>query len=501
MDTLDVKVASYLAGLDIKACMEFCKQVGLDFYDVTPFVFEDASQVEDCLVSFINRGVSAEYLLLNVNVWAMYLHSLTEERFHKGIDLMLSTQDPASIMYFFRACYRFGMPAIEDSVSDIFETVYSITFPRLSFLKTTSYDDDEYDSLVLDAVAMCSAKRTAPRSQKADNGQATVRQMDLTSKEYTDLNSEKSRSIRPVVTSEEAFEFWCNAPMCRVHFSLKIDGVNTKMSFSDKDGEGLTLALSRGRAANSIDYTQAIKNMFKCKSVQDSLLSGKVTGESFVGLGDLKIIQAKYQNKDYKTPKSTAMAMLRAPDNFDARDYGLLSFCAFDYQGLPPDVAFQKLQDAGLTTPPALEFAGEEIPRTSLEDFNTWMMENVLDPLWVQGATLGIGSDGVVMYLLADITTERKDQYSDSNIAIKYHHWAAATYRSRVTGIVFEQRRVEASIVLVLEPVVTRDGNTATRAGVGSPDILISDGVKIGDLVLFERKSEAYNVYLGKVAE
>ena len=126
------------------------------------------------------------------------------------------------------------------------------------------------------------------------------------------------------------------------------------------------------------------------------------------------------------------------------------------------------------------------------------MNTHVLDPLYEQGNKLGIGSDGVVMYLLADINTERKDKYSDSNIAIKYGHWAAATYVSRVTGIVFEQRRVEASIVLEIEPCLTRDMNTATRVGVGSPDILIRDGIRIGDEIVFERKSEAYNVYLRK---
>ena len=72
------------------------------------------------------------------------------------------------------------------------------------------------------------------------------------------------------------------------------------------------------------------------------------------------------------------------------------------------------------------------------------------------------------------------------------------TYQSIVTRIIFEQRRVEASIVLEVEPVVMRDHNTATRVGVGSPDILIRDDVRLGDTIEFERKSEAYNVYLRK---
>lgn len=501
MDNVDYKVAEYLAALDSEACSSFCSQTGIDISGVVPFIFEDPAEVSDCLKCFIARGISPAYLISSPHAWGIYLCSLAEERCASAIQMLLATGNPANVMYYFRACYRIGIPAIEDQTSDALEVLYMNAFPSMSFLRGQSYDDDIYDPLIMDAVKMSSTRRASTGKPAA----SAIKKLDLNSadgsKMYEDLNSEKSRSIRPVVDPQEAFDFWCKSPVCRVHFSLKIDGVNTKMVCGDGKDEGLKLALSRGRAADSIDYTQAVHQLFVCKGVQDTLLSGRITGESFVGLDNLKIIQTKYSVKDYKTPKSTAMAMLRAPDNFDADDYKYLSFCAFAYNDLPPDVAFKKLEEAGLQTPPCLEFAGEDIPRTSIQDFNSWMEEKVLDPLYLQGAALGIGSDGVVMYLLADMNTERKDHYSDSNIAIKYYHWAPATYTSVVTGIVFDQRRVEASIVLELEPVVTRDHNTATRAGVGSPDILIRDGVKIGDRIEFTRKSEAYNVYLGKVSE
>ena len=40
----------------------------------------------------------------------------------------------------------------------------------------------------------------------------------------------------------------------------------------------------------------------------------------------------------------------------------------------------------------------------------TWMNINVLQPLLEAGERRGVGSDGVVMFLLADINTERKDK-------------------------------------------------------------------------------------------
>lgn len=485
------KTAEYLGALDPKACAEYCRIKGIDFSEVNPFSFSSVEEVVDCLSTFMSEGISLSYVFVCPDVWSIYMKSISEERYHKALDLVLYHGGPADLMYYIRACYRMGFPAISNDEYDAIERLYLTTFPSLSFFNDQTDDDDIYPTIVKEAIKMSGVRNTGKSGAKA------ISKLALDSDaNYTDLNREKSTSIRPVVAASEAFEFWRNSPICRVHFSLKIDGVNTKMANSVENG--MELALSRGRAADSIDYTEAIRTFMELKGINAKALPGRLTGESFVGVEDLKVVMSHYPDKDYKTPKSTAMAMLRAPHNFVKDDLKYLTFCAFDYNGMKPDQSFKLLQDAGFDTPPALEFDGEEIPRDSLEEFDAWMNAHVLDPLYEQGNRLGIGSDGVVMYLLADINTERKDKYSDSNIAIKYGHWAAATYVSRVTNIVFEQRRVEASIVLEIEPCITRDMNTATRVGVGSPDILIRDGIRIGDEIVFMRKSEAYNVYLNK---
>ncbi len=485
------KTAEYLGALDYKACGEYCRIKGIDFMKVNPFSFASVEEVLDCINTFMQEGISLSYVFTCPDVWSIYMKSIAPEQYHTALDLILYHGGPADLMYYIRACYRMGFPAISNEDYDAIERLYLVTFPSLAFFQEQTDDDDVYPALVKEAIRMSGVKSTGKSGAKA------LSKLDLSSNvNYADLNTEKSTSIRPVVTPEEAFAFWQSAPVCRVHFSLKIDGVNTKMAMSEENG--LELALSRGRAADSIDYTEAVRTFMQVKGIDARKLPGKVTGESFVGVEDLKTVIAHYPDKGYKTPKSTAMAMLRAPHNFIPEDLKYLTCCAFDYNGMKPNESFKLLEAAGFSTPPALEFDGTEIPRSSLSEFNEWMDRNVLDPLYQRGNELGIGSDGVVMYLLADINTERKDKYSDSNIAIKYGHWAAATYVSRVTGIVFDQRRVEASIVLEIEPCVTRDMNTATRVGVGSPDILIRDGVQVGDLVVFERKSEAYNVYLRK---
>ena len=489
MSNYNPKVAEYLSTLNTQWCDTYCKSFGVDFTKVIPFDFTNGDEVYDCLKTFLEEGVPVVCLFNCSEIWGIYLKSIVEERYHTGLDLVLSMQSPLDVIMYFRACYRFGFPAIDDKSFDTLEALYIQSYPALSFLNEQTYDDDDYNSIVMEAIRLSGVKNTG--KTVVSNPAIAVQHED-----YANLNTEKSTSIRPVVSAEEAFSFWKSAPMCRVHFSLKIDGVNTKVSVA-KD-VGLKLALSRGRSADSIDYTVAIQQVIKNNDIKAGELDGTITGESFVGLKELKIIQSRYPDKAYKTPKSTAMAMLRAPSNFVEEDYKYLSFYAFDYNGQPPNIAFEALSNAGFETPPYLVFRGDIIPRDSLDNFNEWMESHVLDPLWRSSERLGIGSDGVVMYLLADIATERKDKYSDSNIAIKYSHWAAATYSSVVKRIIFEQRRIEASIVLEIEPVIMRDSNTATRVGVGSPDILMRDGVRVGDEIEFERKSEAYNVYLRK---
>ncbi len=485
------KTASYLRHLNEDAFKKYCEIRNVNPLTIDAAVIDKPSDVEDCLCAFLEEGITPLYVIQDKPVWVSYIKSLVDERYHDGVDMTIMSGLPADFLYFSRACYRMGFSMFEDTTYDVIEKIYIMAYPALEFLNAQTYDDDVYNAIVKEAIRVSGVRNNGRSGAKA------LSELKLTDNAaYNDLNTEKSTSIRPVVDPAEAFEFWKNAPMCDVHFSLKIDGVNTKMAFAKN--KGLELALSRGRSADSIDYTDAIRAFIQTHGIDAISLDGRVTGESFVGLKDLQIVASHYPDKNYKTPKSTAMAMLRSPHNFEASDLKYLNCLAFDYNGLAPNIAFDILEKAGFATPPAIVFSGESIPRTSLEEFNEWMEMNVLKPMFIKGSELGIGSDGVVMYLLADINTERKDKYSDKNIAIKYGPWAAATYTSRVTGFAFDQRRVEASIVLEIEPCVTRDMNTATRVGIGSPDILIRDDVRIGDTIEFERKSEAYNVYLRK---
>lgn len=274
MSSEKIRVAEYLGALDSQACAKFCQIQELNFLEVLPYQFTDSAQVYECLKLFIDTGMPLFYLFNNIDIWSLYLHSIMEERYHRGLDLVMSTGNPADVIYYLRACYRFGFPALDDISFDVLEKLYIQTYPALAFFNEQTYDEDEYSPIILEAIRYSGVKTTVDKQNHSATN-ATVNE----NANYALLNSEKSRSIRPVVSPEEAFEFWRNSPCCRVHFSLKIDGVNTKLLFSE-DKTGLELAVSRGRASDSIDYTEAIKLVLASQNVKTELLSGRITGKA-----------------------------------------------------------------------------------------------------------------------------------------------------------------------------------------------------------------------------
>lgn len=456
-----------------------------DFYQISSAPIKTAQDCIECLSTFLGEGVHLSHLFNHGNIWQIYLKSISEERYHKAISLLCVHASPLDLMLYFRATYRLGFPAIPDQEYDILERFYLATYPSLKYLETQTQDDDELTSIVKEALKL---------SGRKDHSSSVPVQPMVLCGEAASLNSEKSTSIKPVRSYEEVLDYLQSCHPSDVHWSLKVDGVNTKCLFD----HGLKVALSRGRSSDSWDYTESVRRIFKAHGWDPTQLSGKLTGETIVSLDALEKLQAKYPDKDYKSPKSLAGAMLRAPQQFDEEDYSGLVLYPFEYAELSKADAFVQLSSIGMTLPPALITPWSAIPRTSVEDFSAWLDKTVLDPLWEEAQSRQIGTDGVVLQLISAEETDRADKYSDTNIALKFSHWTEAEYTARVVGIQLEQRRVEMSVVLEIEPTTTRDLNVATRVSIGSPAILVNDNIRIGDTIAFTRKSEAINIYLEK---
>ena len=220
-----------------------------------------------------------------------------------------------------------------------------------------------------------------------------------------------------------------------------------------------------------------------------------ITGEAYIKATNLQKLNAKYPNKDLKTPKSAAGSLLVAPDKYDKEDFEGLHFIAHGGENIGTTITekYESFIQNGFEVPPYILVLYGEIPQ-DFATFKTWLKNNILDVLWEKGEQLEIPSDGVVCEKIQVSLTDRKDQYSDANVAIKYEQWKSPQYKGIVEAILFEQKRVNASVVLQIKPVTTKDFNVARRVSVGSPAILIHNKIVPGSEITFERKSQAINV-------
>lgn len=464
-----------------------------DFTEVEPMPRGDLSEHLSILQGFRQAAVPLAYLFNNKEYFKKLMQLLCEERASAALEMLVDMGGVRNVVLYLRASYRLGIPVINDQSYDALEILLKEAYPQFSDIWDTVEEEDTMTTLVESALQMSKPKR-------AKSSGATAKPLKFTG-DAAELNSVKSSSIMPVRSYQEAYDYLKNSPECDTHWSLKIDGVNTKSSFKE-DNTGLSVALSRGRASDSWDYTEAFRHMLKVSGIEECSVTGVIVGESVAKSEAVEVFAKKYPDRNYRSPKSIAGAMLRAPQKFDEEDYNLLQFYAFSYGDIMKDAAFAKLELNGFLVPPYVNVKKGEVPLGSLEEFTKWLDDNIFSVLWNEGIARGIDkscTDGVVLQLLTNIEGDRADKYSDLNIALKFSHWTEGSYEAIVSGFEFEQKRVEVSAVLLIEPVTTRDMNVATRVSAGSLAILINDGVKVGDKIKFTRKSEANNVYEGKV--
>lgn len=414
--------------------------------------------------------------ILNSSNWCDYLDSMIDQDYSNILKALGTFRTRKNELYVIRAGYRYGYPLVDDDIYDIILSLYTTAFEELSFFKEQAYDDDKYDQLIKDVLKTY--------------GILSEYKITLDTELMASMDQEKSTSILPIDNYEAVFNFLSGTGFEKILFSLKIDGVNTKKGYKD----GIYAAgLSRGRSSEGLDYTAALYRVSPQKISTTSHFT-TVTSEAFVEQDYLDVLRNKYPDKKFKTSKSSAISLLRNPSNYDDEDLKHLKILSFDSDGLGVNKLeiYDNLVKHGFNVPPHIVIDKKDIPH-NLPEFNIWL-DNILESMHEKQLSLNLPSDGVVCEKIGLATETRKDQYSDSSIAIKFSFWAAQYYTSVVRNIILEQRRVNASIVLEIDPVVTCDGNVATRVNGGSLSLLISNGIKIDTEIKFMRKSSAYNV-------
>lgn len=393
---------------------------------------------------------------------------------------LLSEKRYGSFYVLARYFYRVGEPIVSDAFYESLqgELMKAGAGPALQQYFDRSYDDDPVPA---DLLAEFGIK---PVYFVKNENRAEL---------YNYLNEDKSFSIRSVTEYSDAFEFFKILKRNKLDFvaSLKMDGVNTKMLYSDGQ---FVLSLSRGRNGNSFDYTD---NSAKIMPERIDGLSGmhKIIGESYVVDEGLPVLRKKYNKPDgYVSGKSSAISMLRI--EHDRIDYRYLKTKVFYAEGIAEtlDTMFQKLEECGVDVVPHKLIGWEEIP-DSLEEFSAWLKENVFNVMHEEGK--GIPSDGVVIEV-NDLgwLGEEHNQYVSRQLALKFDYWGYGCYKGIIRDIRIEQRRVNKSVRIEIEPVRTRDGNKATVINSFNPSILIDNDLYVGKEVYFERNSGAVNVLI-----
>ncbi len=378
-----------------------------------------------------------------------------------------------------RYFYRVGEPILSDAVYEKLEKVLSEKCRNeMQEYLTRSYDDDPIPEDLLAEIGVKPVYFVKNENRK-----------EL----YDYLNEDKSFSIRSVTNYEEAFEFFKVLKNEHLDFvaSIKVDGVNTKMLYLDSE---FSLSLSRGRNGDSFDYTDnSAKVMPQRIACNTDVL--KIVGESYVIDEGLEVLRKKYgKPAGYVSGKSSAISMLRV--EHDREDYKLLRTMVFCAEGLNDSLSetLEKLKQEGVDVVPHKLVRWQEIP-DGFSNFEVWLKKDVLDYLWEKGK--GIPSDGVVIEV-NDLKWlgVQKDQYVSRQLALKFDHWGYACYEGIIKSIRIEQRRVNKSVRIEIEPVKTRDGNNATVINSFNPSIIIENDLYIGKKVFFERNSDAANVLI-----
>lgn len=396
---------------------------------------------------------------------------------------LLKSRHPVKIWLAARYFYRIGDPIITDEVYEQYTELlknHPTTGRVLKDYFARTYDEDPIP------VGLLKEYGIEPEViQNFSRDPERCKYFDI-------LNEDKSLSCHAVVSYEEAWEFFSLYKELQkdLMISLKMDGINTKSIYDD--GE-LKLSLSRGRSSESFDFTEQTKLVLPRKT--DLLKNDlKVTGESFVTYEGVSALRREIRNDKYKTCKSSAISLLRV--RHDLSYYKFLKTVVFSAEGLADTLAqtFDLLSQNGFEVVPHKLIKWEEIP-DDFNTFKTWAKIEIFDYMWEFGKEMP--SDGIVVEV-NDLTFvgETANQYSSRQIALKFEQWSFNTYTGIVKDILWRQNRVHASIRVEIEPMETVDGCTAQFINVFNPSVLISNNIKIGSIIHFERNSDAVNILI-----
>lgn len=316
-----------------------------------------------------------------------------------------------------------------------------------------------------------------------------------------------TRSIKPAYDYRDVYERMISLMSItdELCVSLKVDGVSTRNIIENNNGKwNLVASLSRSRESKGFDYTDGMK-----LAVQNDLTlpdnvgeiherSGKrvlfAFGEAYVKRSALEYLREKYGMQDtWKTPRSTALSMLRA--TVYEEDYKYLKFMCFKLStGSTLAEMFETASEAGLDVVPYEVIKTRDIP-VDYKEWERWFNEllnkyhniQVKDDIEADGIVVAINNQGAFNRL----GVSNNSKYNNGMFSCKVGPWGSSLYYSTVKNLLFENEgnTSEFSVVAEIEPVVVSTGNTVSRVNCFNLKILVDNDISIGSRICFEYKS------------
>lgn len=395
---------------------------------------------------------------------------------------LINDRNALHIYIMSRWFYKCGQELIPDNVYEKIEDVIKLKHPESVYLKRHWTEDVEPSELLEYYDINCCFEEVITDRIKY----------------YKDkLVYNKSISISSLRSYEDAYEWFKTVERQSLIFMLKLDGINVKILFEKATGN-ILVASSRSRKAKGIlDFTDTVVNKFNGRLKLDSSMFNDnicvAYCEGYVDLEGLVKLRDYYPTKDFKSPRSAGLSLLRVPVEDEFMEHLHLTMFKVDDYTSKLSTSLEDLDNRGIETPAYLT---DRFVDTGFEDFKVWIDDvlNVLDAYRVDNGT---PCDGVVVEIDDQVDFKNKlstELYSSGNAALKFGPWDAKRYTSIVQEIVVEsssKSKENKGVKLKIEPTMLDNYNVVDYVDCSNLRKIIDRGIVPGSKIEFVYESDS----------
>lgn len=301
------------------------------------------------------------------------------------------------------------------------------------------------------------------------------------------IDEDPPKSIRPVESIMEAYEWFSKMVGIDLCASLKIDGINLRLFYINGNFE---YCCTRGRSGNTIDYTDVMRKIVpEYLEFNGIPFTGKVRGECYTQPDKLEYLRENYQ-ADYVVPRTAAKTMLSVPHKKEDMQY--LRYISFNND--IPEPLFSKLdkfRDKGFDIVPKIIIRWNG---GTIEEFTDWLLDILVSMNKIEKES-NLKCDGLVVEVNDPEQFEKlraDSNYDEGNLALKLGPWEPEVYEAKIQKLVMyrEENKIQFNCKAYIEPVTISSGITLTTVNMFNLGLVQRYGVKPGDTIRFLFKND-----------